>query len=266
MPLPSKSSDLILVGHNPIQDSDGQLTAGSVRRLSTISTDSDYELIHFGEPHDFSQAEVDDDASEHDNASTVSDNSHISLTPAFYHHHISPYGRRYHGFQSSCGYILPNDPPEQDREDLLHLLSLDLIYGRHFLSPIGDNLNKILDLGCGTGKWTVEIADKFPFAKVVGVDLSPIQPVLSPENVEWWVDDIEDEEENFFETERNDYDLVHARYLLSTVVDPAGLIWKCFDQAVGLKRRTSTLGSCPTIIPFPQKTRIRPRSLWTWHT
>ncbi|KAJ4419232.1 hypothetical protein N0V85_001111 [Neurospora sp. IMI 360204] len=223
MPLPSTSSDLILVHHNPIKDSDTQLTADSLRRLSTVSVDSDYELIHFGE------LEAEDAVSDDDKASTASDNSHISLTPAFYHHHISPYGRRYHGFQSSCVYILPNDPPEQDREDFLHRLSLGLTYGRHFLSPIGDNLNKILDLGCGTGKWTVEVADKFPFAKVVGVDLSPIQPVMNPENVEWWVDDVEDEEENFFETEGNDYALVHARYLLPMIVDPAGLIGKCFE-------------------------------------
>ncbi|KAA8627835.1 hypothetical protein SMACR_07718 [Sordaria macrospora] len=230
MPRSPKSSDLVFVDHNPIKGSDTQLTADTLRRLSIVSTDSDYELIHFGEPHHVPQTEAQDAASDDDNASTASDNSHISITPAFYQHHISPYGRRYHGFQSACSYLLPNDPPEQDREDLLHLLSLNLTYGRHFLAPIGDSLNKILDLGCGTGKWTVEVADKFQFAKVVGVDLSPIQPVMSPENVEWWIDDVEDEEENFFETEGYDYDFVHARYLLPMVVDPAGIIRKCFDH------------------------------------
>ena len=234
MPLRSKSSDLILVDHNQVnKDSDDttQLTADSLRRLSIVSTDSDYELIHFGEPHHVPQTEAldaDSDDDDNDNASTTSDHSHVSLTPAFYQHHVSPYGRRYHGFQPACSYLLPNDPPEQAREDLLHLLSLNLTYGRHFLAPIGDNLNKILDLGCGTGKWTVEVADKFQFAKVVGVDLSPIQPVMSPENAEWWVDDVEDEENNFFDTEGHDYDFVHARFFFPMVVDPAGIIGKCF--------------------------------------
>lgn len=225
MLLPSSSTDLIIVDGNQIKDSNAQLTADSLRRLSIVSAESDFELIHFGD-HSIEPADTDSDD---DNASTTSDNSHISLTPAFYNHHISPYGRRYHGFQSACSYLLPNDPPEQDREDLLHLLSLNLTYGRHFLAPIGDNLNKILDLGCGTGKWTMEVADKFPFAKLVGVDLSPIQPVMSPENVEWWVDDIEDEEENFFETEANDYDFVHARFLMPMVVDPRELMGRCFE-------------------------------------
>ncbi|CCC05061.1 unnamed protein product [Sordaria macrospora k-hell] len=209
MPRSPKSSDLVFVDHNPIKGSDTQLTADTLRRLSIVSTDSDYELIHFGEPHHVPQTEAQDAASDDDNASTASDNSHISIP-------------------------LPSTSTTSlhmaDREDLLHLLSLNLTYGRHFLAPIGDSLNKILDLGCGTGKWTVEVADKFQFAKVVGVDLSPIQPVMSPENVEWWIDDVEDEEENFFETEGYDYDFVHARYLLPMVVDPAGIIRKCFDH------------------------------------
>ncbi|KAK3402407.1 S-adenosyl-L-methionine-dependent methyltransferase [Sordaria brevicollis] len=227
MPRPSASTDMIIVDHNAMKNDDTQLTSNTLRRLSTVSADSDFELIHFGD-HDYIEpADVDSDD---DNASTTSDNSHISLTPAFYNHHISPYGRRYHGFESARSYILPNDPAEHDREDLLHLLSTNLTWGRHFLAPIGDNLNKILDLGCGTGKWTVEVADKFPFAKVVGVDLSPIQPVMSPENVEWWVDDIEDEEENFFETEGKDYDFVHARFLMPMVVDAGMVVRRCFEH------------------------------------
>ena len=41
---------------------------------------------------------------------------------------------------------------------------------------------EILDIGCGTGSWCVEVADDLPMAKVYGIDLSPVQPVYVAEN------------------------------------------------------------------------------------
>lgn len=35
---------------------------------------------------------------------------------------------------------------------------------------------RILDLGTGTGIWAIDMADKYPDAEVIGVDLSVIQP------------------------------------------------------------------------------------------
>lgn len=61
--------------------------------------------------------------------------------------------RRYQGFL--CGrYGLPNDDAEQVREGLKHKLYLDyLLDGKLFLAPIGDNPQKIVDLGTGVGMW-----------------------------------------------------------------------------------------------------------------
>ncbi|KAI1018224.1 hypothetical protein LB505_001260 [Fusarium chuoi] len=54
-----------------------------------------------------------------------------------------------------CGrYGLPNDDAEQVREGLKHKLYLDyLLDGKLFLAPIGDNPQKIVDLGTGVGMW-----------------------------------------------------------------------------------------------------------------
>ncbi|KAJ7870637.1 S-adenosyl-L-methionine-dependent methyltransferase [Mycena olivaceomarginata] len=43
-----------------------------------------------------------------------------------------------------------------------------------------------LDLGCGSGAWTIKLAREYPHISVVGVDLVPIQPSC----VEFEVDDI----------------------------------------------------------------------------
>ncbi|KAJ5361777.1 hypothetical protein N7541_002621 [Penicillium brevicompactum] len=45
---------------------------------------------------------------------------------------------------------------------------------------------RILDLGCGTGIWGIEMAKKFPDAFVVGCDLAPIQPSNSPKNCDFY--------------------------------------------------------------------------------
>ena len=53
------------------------------------------------------------------------------------------------------------------------------------------------------------VGDEYPSAQILGVDLSPIQPVWVPPNVKFMVDDVESE---WLEPE-NFYDLVHARHV-----------------------------------------------------
>lgn len=48
-------------------------------------------------------------------------------------------------------YGLPMDDQELDRMDLCHTKYYHLLKSRRFLSPIGENPQRILDLGCGTG-------------------------------------------------------------------------------------------------------------------
>lgn len=60
-------------------------------------------------------------------------------------------------------------------------------------APISENIQKAIDLGTGTGIWAIDFADPYPSAEVIGNDLSPTQPPFTPPNLQFYVDDIEDE-------------------------------------------------------------------------
>ncbi|KAI1338850.1 S-adenosyl-L-methionine-dependent methyltransferase [Xylariaceae sp. FL0016] len=117
-------------------------------------------------------------------------------------------GRRYHKFRHGR-YPIPNDETEQNREDMLHAMMLEATDGRMCFAPIGDHPQKILDLGTGTGIWAVQMADQYPSAEVMGIDLSPIQPGWVPANCKFILDDIEDTWEN-----GPDWDFTHLRNMI----------------------------------------------------
>lgn len=56
-----------------------------------------------------------------------------------------------------------------------HVYTL-VLHGDLYKAPIGDNPGSILDIGTGTGIWAIDMAEKFPNARILGNDLSPIQP------------------------------------------------------------------------------------------
>lgn len=67
-------------------------------------------------------------------------------------------------------YLLPTDFAEGNRLDMQHYM-LKLAIGGNHLAPIQRPLS-ILDVGCGTGRWSREIALEFPQANVVGIDMA----------------------------------------------------------------------------------------------
>jgi hypothetical protein len=84
-------------------------------------------------------------------------------------------GRRYHAYQASGEYILPDDEQEQDRLDIKYA-SLQLVFSdKVTFAPI-EYPQQILDIGTGTGIWAIDAGEQFPGATVTATDLSPIQP------------------------------------------------------------------------------------------
>ncbi|KAF7426628.1 hypothetical protein PC9H_008997 [Pleurotus ostreatus] len=129
------------------------------------------------------------------------------------------YGRAINS--TSDVYGLPADDEELDRLDRQHLLFIQVMgkcprVVREYLTPAfpGD-LRNVLDLGCGSGTWIMEIARDFPNCDAVGVDLVPMQ---SPPNRSE-VDDINLGLQHFCD----DFDFVHAR-LISSGVRTVGTI------------------------------------------
>jgi SAM-dependent methyltransferase len=71
-------------------------------------------------------------------------------------------------------YLLPKDVSESNRLDLQHYMLRYVLRG-NFMAPVSAP-HDILDVGCGTGRWGAEMAQQFPQANVVGVDIVPPAP------------------------------------------------------------------------------------------
>ncbi|KAK2764504.1 hypothetical protein FQN54_009199 [Arachnomyces sp. PD_36] len=67
----------------------------------------------------------------------------------------------------------------------------------------------------GTGLWPIEFADQHPSSSIIGTELSAIQPTCVPPNVQFEIDDCEDE----WLYAENSFDFIHVRGLYGCVAD-----------------------------------------------
>lgn len=119
-------------------------------------------------------------------------------------------GRR---FLPDSTYVLPKDMAEVNRLDFQHFMLRQAMHG-NYLAPIGLAPSYILDVGAGTGRWGVEMAQAFPQAHVIGVDLErssasgPVAPnyTFVPGNVL-----------ERLPFEQNTFDLAHQRLLVAAI-------------------------------------------------
>ncbi|KAJ5794799.1 hypothetical protein N7457_001398 [Penicillium paradoxum] len=162
-----------------------------------------------------------------DESSEFGDDSDITSLSSSVLEYEFENGRRYHSnrvVSLSCfrGRRMPNDEEEQDRMDLTHHIWLLLLKGELHKAPV-TNPQKILDLGTGTGIWALDIAEKFPSAKVIGNDISAIQPDWVVPNVEFIIEDFESE----WLYQPNSFDFIHARLLAGCVTN-----WPAFFRKI----------------------------------
>lgn len=80
-------------------------------------------------------------------------------------------------------YMFPKDDQEIDRLDLQHYV-LRFMLHENYLAPL-KTPGRILDVGCGTGRWAIEMAGAFPSAEIVGLDIVKPTPDAAqrPSNV-----------------------------------------------------------------------------------
>ncbi|KAI1106175.1 methyltransferase LaeA [Jackrogersella minutella] len=127
-------------------------------------------------------------------------------------------GRSYDTFRRGK-YMFPMDEGEMDRMDIFHKFFLvarrdNSCYGGLCHRELPHH-PKILDLGCGTGIWVIDMADRHQGrANILGWDLSLIQPLRIPPGVEFQRRDIE---EPWSGVEECSFDLIHMKMLAGSV-------------------------------------------------
>lgn len=151
------------------------------------------------------EAAYEADGSETDSLFSEANSSTQSITSSIYDHERT-HGRTFHAYHAGK-YWMPNDEPEQERIDLTYHAVRLALQDKLFYAPVKNPL-AILDVGTGTGIWCMDVADTYPAAHVIGIDLSPIQPNYVPTNLEF---EIADADEDWTFSQK--FDLIYTRLL-----------------------------------------------------
>jgi SAM-dependent methyltransferase len=88
-----------------------------------------------------------------------------------------------HGRRYVTGSVMtsPKDAGSDQFLDFQHYIVRHVLGGNHH-APLTEP-RRMLDVGCGTGRWAAEMAAEFPGAAVVGLDIVPptnVEPMLAP--------------------------------------------------------------------------------------
>ncbi|KAG8902960.1 hypothetical protein FRB99_003898 [Tulasnella sp. 403] len=114
----------------------------------------------------------------------------------------------------NTSYTLPSDRAELKRLDQEHRL-VKFVLNANYVGDISEALKatkekdkRIMDCGTGSGIWCVEVAEQFPTAKVIGVDLAPIQPREVPQNCQFELFDLDGQQLPYPD---GYFDVIHCR-------------------------------------------------------
>ena len=115
--------------------------------------------------------------------------------------------------------------------DLQHDIWLLALRNCLHVSPITSNIDRILDLGCGTGVWALAVATKYPNATILATDLSP--PLSNTgstlENVIFVKSDLENASD-WRHLPLESFGFIHGRMLTSGIHDWPNLLKRCWEH------------------------------------
>jgi len=74
----------------------------------------------------------------------------------------------------------------------------------------------LVDIGTGSGLWAIQVAEEYPQTKVIGTDISPVQPNEVPANCQFQIENLL--EGLSFDT--GSVDFVHSRFFPDTSMPP----------------------------------------------
>lgn len=129
-------------------------------------------------------------------------------------------------------YLLPRDAPEAKRLDTQHEIFRITFSGNLFFSPITLDQPKcrVLDLGCGTSSWGIEIAEKNPSTMIIGIDLGQPQPDYKPPNYTYLQDNFEKSWPFDSSDPQQKFDFIHHRFVLVSMRNHNAYIAQAFEH------------------------------------
>jgi 2-polyprenyl-3-methyl-5-hydroxy-6-metoxy-1,4-benzoquinol methylase len=134
-------------------------------------------------------------------------------------------GRRYHDYKD--GHPFPHDEVSQENEVCFNTVCLLLFNNKYFSSPIQESeLHCVADVGTGMGLWAEGMAERYPHAEVVGMDITAHERSTYP-NCSFIV--LEATEEWVLDDPQQKFDLVHIRNLSIGVRDYQALYKNAFE-------------------------------------
>lgn len=104
---------------------------------------------------------------------------------------------------------------------------LTVLDGKLTAAPIPkDRPINVLDIATGTGIWAIQFAEQYPLARVIGTDISVIQPVGIPPNCQFFREDAEEEPWLFDEP----FDFIHLRAVCACFSDAKRMVERIFKH------------------------------------
>jgi hypothetical protein len=126
-------------------------THGQSQSSSTVAAATAENTIEAGPEVDTVEHDAEDEDEGHWSDLASAGSASVSSSVRDY---VFENNRRYHRYQEGR-YLIPNDEPEQEREDMKHAMVVSVCDGELHFAPIS-HPHRILDIGTGTGIWAID--------------------------------------------------------------------------------------------------------------
>ena len=130
-------------------------------------------------------------------------------------------GRRY----CNTIYHTPVDEQEQDRLRIVHRMYLLLFKNELFRAPIDASIERVLDIGAGTGDWAIAMAQQYPDAQITACDIGIFDVGEIPYNLRFELDDVNDEW-----SYSKQFDYIHLRDMAGAIRNWSALYEQAFEN------------------------------------